>query len=187
MNRALYWFDISYLEKGSERQRICFRILKETEILSILSKFTPVVIGTIPIGIHIPESDIDIACSTSDINDVRTIVRRYFGSYNEFSDSIKEETVYVASFRYEGQEIEVYAESRPVTLQHGFRHMIIEDRVLKLTGSDFRDEVINLKLKGYKTEPAFGQLLGMQDAYTELLVLEYLTDEELKRFIQKDN
>ncbi|MNE89471.1 hypothetical protein D3C80_1868800 [compost metagenome] len=59
--------------------------------------------------------------------------------------------------------------------------MIIEDRILKLLGSNFRNEIRDLKHKGLKTEPAFGQLLAItENPYEELLKYEKLPLPELK-------
>jgi len=48
--------------------------------------------------------------------------------------------------------------------------MIIEYEILKTKGENFRLEIIKLKQNGYKTEPAFAFLLGLNgDSYSELL------------------
>lgn len=181
MNSFPQWFDISYLKEGNNRQKTCYEVLIETRILSILSDFTPVVIGTIPIEIDIPDSDLDIACCASP-KEIKEIVRRNFNNFPGFSDRL-DNNIYVANFSYKGLAIEIYAEPQPVENQNGFRHMIIEDRILKIAGNIFRHEIVKLKLSGYKTEPAFGKLLNMRNPYTELIDLNLLTDNELKLFI----
>ena len=48
--------------------------------------------------------------------------------------------------------------------------MIIEYKILELHGEVFRQEIIKLKSKGLKTEPAFAKLLGLVgNPYEELL------------------
>ena len=43
-------------------------------------------------------------------------------------------------------------------------------RILEKEGEEFRKQIINLKEKGWKTEPAFAKLLGLkEDPYLELL------------------
>ena len=45
------------------------------------------------------------------------------------------------------------------------QHLIIEEQ-----GEEFREQVIKLKLQGYKTEPAFAKLLGLKgDPYVAML------------------
>jgi len=47
--------------------------------------------------------------------------------------------------------------------------MIIEHEILKAKGENFRLEIIKLKQNGYKTEPAFGVLLDLnENPYLEL-------------------
>lgn len=75
--------------------------------------------------------------------------------------------------------IEIYAEDKPSTSQYAYLHMLIENRLLNLLGNSFKEKIINLKLQGYKTEPAFGALLKLEDAYAELLDLMNLTDRQL--------
>jgi len=176
------WFDTSYLRTGNSKQQFCYRILSEINILTILEQFQPVVIGTIPIGIDIAGSDLDIACFASEIDIIENVVRENFRAYPGFTDR-KSNINYVAGFYCEGIELEIYAEPIPVYLQNGFRHMVIEDRILHLAGECFRNDVIRLKNNGYKTEPAFGQLLKMNNPYMELFDLENLPDNGLKAFI----
>jgi hypothetical protein len=48
--------------------------------------------------------------------------------------------------------------------------MIKEAEILHYYGQELREKVINLKLSGLKTEPAFCQVLGIAgDPYEELL------------------
>jgi hypothetical protein len=50
--------------------------------------------------------------------------------------------------------------------------MLVEHRILKEKGEVFRQQIIELKKQGYKTEPAFGKLLEIEgDAYEYLLRL----------------
>ena len=48
--------------------------------------------------------------------------------------------------------------------------MVIEDYLLRERGEEFRKEIIKLKQSGYKTEPAFCHLLGIDgDPYEGLI------------------
>lgn len=175
------FFDIEYLKVGNNRQKLAYKILKETNILAILQEYNPVVVGTIPIAIDIKGSDIDIACFSENLLEFKNVVNLHFSAYDSFSDRLGE--IYVASFQYLGLPIEIYGESLPTFQQNGYRHMVIEDRIMQLAGDKFRQEIIRLKQQGYKTEPAFGQLLKLDCPYSYLLELETLTDEALKLFI----
>ncbi|PXV65542.1 uncharacterized protein DUF4269 [Dysgonomonas alginatilytica] len=177
----MIFYDIGYLKEGNSRQQHCYKVLRETNILEILHSYNPVVVGTIPIAIDIEGSDIDVACCTENLLEFRDIVRFNFSSFKDFSDHL--ENVYIANFEYRGLEIEIYGEPVPTFMQNGYRHMLIEDRILRLAGAKFRDDIIALKRQGYKTEPAFGILLKLKDPYQELLNLVQLDDDELMSFV----
>lgn len=51
----------------------------------------------------------------------------------------------MASFEYVGIKIDIYAKGEPTQMQYGYRHMAIEDRMLRLAGNDFRNKIISLK------------------------------------------
>ncbi len=48
--------------------------------------------------------------------------------------------------------------------------MVIEHKLLLERGEEFRLKIVDLKKQGYKTEPAFAMLLGLEnDPYNEML------------------
>lgn len=163
---------IEYLNNGSPVQIRAFAVLTQHKILDLLSEFAPVLIGTVPIDIAIASSDLDIACYWTDPNEFIKAVR-VFGKYEDFS--IEEKTIsriktIIACFKADGFEIEIFGQNVPVAQQNGYRHMIIEHLVLQQKEEDFRQQIISLKEQGYKTEPAFAQLLGLEgDPYEALL------------------
>ena len=61
--------------------------------------------------------------------------------------------------------------------------MVIESKIMEIAGKEFREKIINLKMDGYKTEPAFGKLLSLKNPFIDLLELEKLTEEELAAFV----
>lgn len=62
--------------------------------------------------------------------------------------------------------------------------MIIESRILELGGDKVRKEIIKLKERGMKTEPAFANYLRLNgDPYKELLQLETFSDDEIKKIL----
>ncbi|MBK5719898.1 DUF4269 domain-containing protein [Dysgonomonas sp. Marseille-P4677] len=151
--------------------------------MSILCPFDPILVGTIPIGIDIPGSDLDIICHTNDTNIFRGVVLQYFSEYKSFSDYMNDD-LYVANFEYKDIPFEIYATNIATTSQYGYRHMIIEHRILELSNAGFREDILHLKKSGYKTEPAFGYLLNMKSPYSDLISLEKLPDKDLLFFIK---
>ena len=51
--------------------------------------------------------------------------------------------------------------------------MIIEHKILEERGENFRQEVINLKKAGVKTEIAFARLLGLDESHAYDSLLNY--------------
>ena len=168
------FLDISYLKLGNERQKKAYQVLTDHEIIEKLAPYHPILVGTIPINIDIENSDLDIICEVSDKNEFIDKLNELFGSEKDFTihespkfDAIK------ANFIIDGFEIEIFGQNTPSTQQNAYRHMLIEHKLLLEKGEGFRQEIIDLKQQGYKTEPAFAKLLGLEgNSYKELLKLE---------------
>lgn len=167
---------LDYLKSGNERQQQAFEILIRQAVFEKLSEFSPVLVGTIPINIDIASSDLDIACYWNDKKYFTAQVTQAFG--NEIGFEITEtlisnrETI-IASFFIDNFEIEIFGQNIPVVQQYGYRHMLIENKILQQEGKEFRKKIIALKEQGYKTEPAFAELLGLEgNPYEALLELE---------------
>ncbi|GAB3944042.1 DUF4269 domain-containing protein [Spirosoma harenae] len=167
---------IDYLIEGTPRQREAYTTLTKHAVLAKLEPFTPILVGTIPINIDIESSDLDIICYWADKQAFYSAVQISFG--NEKAFSIRESSALgrdaiVANFWVDNFEVEVFGQNMSTTQQMGYRHMLIEHKLLIERGEAFRQQIIALKKQGYKTEPAFGKLLGLgADPYTELLAYE---------------
>ncbi len=165
--------NIEYLKTGNEKQIRAYEILTKYKVLSNIAEFEPILVGTIPINIDIENSDLDIICYWKNKTDFIEKVRSVFGNKNEFTiheTQIENEETVVANFKIDSFEIEIFGQNIPVKNQNGYKHMIIEHKILQSKGENFRLEIIKLKQKGHKTEPAFGLLLGLKtNPYQELL------------------
>lgn len=137
-------------------------------ILEKLSPYQPVLIGTFPIGIEVPGSDVDIACEVYNFSQFKEHLLRNFPDI-----SVKEGSNYITgSFSFSGFDFEIYGERKAVSQQNGYLHMKVEEYFLLKYGEEFRQKVLFLKRNGMKTEPAFAKLLGLEgDPYEALLVL----------------
>ncbi|MNN88477.1 hypothetical protein D3C81_2061670 [compost metagenome] len=88
--------------------------------------------------------------------------------------------------RCEGWPVELFAQPVPTRSQNGYRHMMVEARLLKLFGESFKRSVIELKQNGVKTEPAFARLLNLEgDPYSQLLDLENWSDDALLNLLKE--
>ena len=165
--------DISYLKTGNPKQQAAFHILTKHQILENLAEFDPILVGTIPINIDIENSDLDIVCYWQNKSVFIERIKHLFEKENLFfirEIVIDNQESIVANFFIETFEIEIFGQNIPTELQNGYRHMIIEDQILRSRDENFRLEIIKLKESGIKTEPAFGLLLGLNgNVYQELL------------------
>lgn len=165
--------NIQYLKTGTPRQQQAHQVLTETGVLEKLGDYTPLLAGTIPLAIDIETSDLDILCCWSHKHRFIDSLIHHFADEQNFAIQEKtmagHETV-LASFEAGGFPFEIFGQNRPVKLQEGYRHMIIEYELLRSRGAEFRNAVVALKKAGVKTEPAFAQLLGLEgDPYSALL------------------
>lgn len=165
--------DISYLENGNSKQQAAFQVLTKHKVMGNLAEFDPILVGTIPINIDIENSDLDIVCYWQNKSDFIEKIKYLFEKENRFSIReiiIDNQESIVANFFVEAFEIEIFGQNISTELQNGYRHMLIEDQILRSKDENFRLEIIKLKEKGIKTEPAFGLLLGLNgNVYQELL------------------
>ncbi|HEU0125115.1 DUF4269 domain-containing protein [Flavobacterium sp.] len=165
--------NISYLKTGNQKQQLVFEILTKNKILENLTDFDPILVGTIPINIDIENSDLDIICYWKNKSDFIERIKVLFEKESNFSMKeivIENQNSVVANFHIDAFEIEIFGQNVPTELQNGYKHMIIEEKILQSKDENFRLEIIKLKEKGLKTEPAFGLLLGLNgNVYQELL------------------
>lgn len=163
--------DIAYLKNGTIKQVQAYHLLTKHNILSQLHTYDPLLVGTIPINIDIETSDLDIICCYTGKQSFISAIKSLFShhpnftlQYNTGKDAV------VASFFLDNFEIEIFGQNVPTKQQHAYRHMIIENEIIIEQGESFRQQILALKRQGYKTEPAFGLLLGLtKDPYEELL------------------
>ena len=169
------FLDITYLKLGNKKQQKVYRILVSHRIMEQLSAYTPIFVGTIPIRIDIETSDIDIICCVRDKNQFIEALTIHFHHMKNFK--VTENTAFgsvKANFYIDGFELEIFGQDLESIQQNAYQHMMIEHSVLIEKGEKFRQEIINLKRQGLKTESAFAKLLGLDgDPYKELLKLRF--------------
>lgn len=166
--------NIDYLQSGNDQQQKAYAVLMKHAIFTKLSRFDPILAGTIPINIQIPSSDLDVLCCYAAPSEFKANLSANFSHYDGFTlRELQELKAIVANFRVDDFEIEIFGQDIPTKQQRGYRHLLVEHYLLETHGEVFRQQVIALKEQGIKTEPAFAQLLGLAgDPYIELLVYE---------------
>jgi hypothetical protein len=151
-------------------------------VLEALVSFDPRVVGTLPLGISVPESDIDIVCYAYDQTAFIEAIWERFRLYDDFA--IHQWTsgtrAVIARFKWEGWPFEIFGETSPVDHQPGFVHFDVERRLLDLDDGRLRAAIVRQRALGIKTEPAFAAVLGLTgDPYLALLELARESDDGL--------
>ena len=181
------WRDIRYLSQGTPRQQHAYHAIQSLGILDTLADYHPILVGTIPLNIDIPTSDLDIICQADDIEAFGDLIQRHYGDYRDFGVRFKHHNnlpSYIANFRHDDFEFEVFAQHRPTTRQSAYRHMVIEYRLLTLAGEDAKSAIRKLKQEGMKTEPAFAHYFGLSgDPYQALLDLAEADEGTLESLV----
>ena len=155
-------------------------------ILDILRDCDPHVAGTLPLGIDVPGSDIDILCHAPDIEAFTQLVWSAFCGHAGFSirQWTTEERPVIASFEVHGWTFELFGHPSPVALQRGWRHFEVERRLLSLGGAQLRHAIMEKRRQGAKTEPAFADSLHLKgDPYAALLEIHSHDDGQLSRLL----
>ncbi len=168
--------NIEYLKSGNARQKNAYSLLFKLGIFDCLKKYNPILTGTIPIEIDLPDSDLDIICECEDHIAFENYLTDKFEKYYDFqiwTNSHYGIKSTIASFSFEGQKIEIFGQTIPTDKQNSYRHMLIEKQILQEKGTEFKNQIVELKKQGIKTEPAFAQMLGLEgNSYLELLKLD---------------
>jgi len=164
---------IDYLLFGSEIQINAYKAISNLGIMDNLSEYNPTLCGTYPLGINIVGSDLDIIMNVYDFPIYEKKVEALYGQKEKFylkRLTIREVPIVKVKLIFEGFKFELFAQPQPTKEQYAYLHMIIEKSILEQYPY-IRAEVTKLKKEGFKTEPAFCKVLGIEgeDPYESLL------------------
>jgi hypothetical protein len=150
--------------------------------MTALAEFDPHLAGTLPLGIDLPSSDLDILCHAAEPEAFAVALWAAFSGETEFSlrQWIINDRPVIASFMAHGWPFQVFGQKKPVNEQNGWRHFVVERRLLSLGGSAFRAAIMRERSRGAKTESAFATVLRLTgDPYVVVLDLERCDDDRL--------
>lgn len=161
--------------RSAKRMADAQYVLNERGILAALAAFTPVLAGTIPLGIDTAGSDLDILCEVYNHEAFYALLREEFSVYPDFSlysTLVQERATTVCNITCAGFPIEIFGQSLPVEQQYAYRHMLVEARLLDYAHADAEDAIRTMKCNGMPTEVAFGVYFALDgDPYQILLQL----------------
>jgi hypothetical protein len=178
------WRDLTRLRAGTPRQRHAAQVLDGLCLIGELRPHDPVLAGTIPLDIDVPDSDLDVICHAPDLDAFAADLQRRFATFPGFTISqhpVRSGPAVVARLAHAGERIEIFAQPHPIDQQDAFRHMVVEWRLLQIGGAKMKARVRGMKAGGMATEPAFAQLLALAgDPYLAMLDLAATSDAELR-------
>ncbi len=181
--------DPARLAGGTARQRAAARALAEIDLFAVLAPDEARVVGSLPLGIEREESDLDVACCAPDPEVCGARLDAAYGDRPDYRRTPVRRRqgapATVARMTAGGVRVEIFVQSRPVTAQRAWRHMIVEARLLALGGAALRARLDALRrAPRTKVEPAFARLLGLAgEPYAALLDLENWSDARLARHL----
>ncbi|MBL7544131.1 MAG: VOC family protein [Bdellovibrionaceae bacterium] len=164
-------------------------VVSELKLLEMFKDHQPFIAGTFPLAIETPSADIDFLVTFDDPNEFANQCKEGFGLLPEFEIStgeIHNLSYSLCRFEYRGVPVEIFCSSLSTYRQNAFLHFQAEEKILKYGPASWSEQVIQLKMRGLKTEPAFAHLLNSDEvnAYQLMLELQKRPIAELRRSIR---
>jgi Domain of unknown function (DUF4269) len=147
------------------------------------------VVGALPLGLAVADSDIRVVCHAADTGRFAQAVSTYFHDAQGFRLTLwtSADRAVVARFESYGWRIKIFGSSERVHDQVTWRHFEVERRLLALDGEGLRSAVMTLRAQGLKTEPAFAEVLKLPgDPYAAIGELYGSSDGELLRILSRE-
>lgn len=185
------WHDHTPIRDGSPSQMRAYTVAYDQLMLfDKLADYSPMWVGTYPLGLDVAGSDIDVLCNPTHLRAFINHVRETYASYNEFKltwQLVDGTPTITVRFVCDGLPVEFFAQPRPIEQQPAYLHMLIEARLLAIGGDDAANTIRDMKAGGLKTEPAFAQYFQLpgNDAYKLLLNMAGYSDDALLATILK--
>jgi hypothetical protein len=154
--------DISNLRQGNARQREAYALLTDYAVMEKLKAFDPILVGSIPLNVGIETSDIDIICCWQSKEEFIETVSSAFGNADHFCFTEKkteEGCTIRCQLAINQFDIEIFGSGIPSDQQNAYKRMLVKYEMVEHYGENFRQGIVNLKRKGFKTGAAIKHLL----------------------------
>jgi len=151
-------------------------------IYSELADYNPTFVGSMPIDVDVPGSDVDVISEVSDHAEFARTLQDLYGDQPDFliSPIGGGKTYTICRFSCVNFAIEIFGQDKPVKSQNAYIHMEVERRLLTIGGETAREGIRSLKRQGLQTEPAFAKYFKLDgDPYKRLLEFENMSLSEM--------
>ena len=142
------WTDISYLNRGTDRQRDAYLVLLELDVFGVLVEFDPVLVGTIPLDVDTESSDLDILCYVTDFDLLEQNLRNVYTIYDQFEvvrKVVDGLPTMISRFSYHGFALEIFGQPLPTEEQRAYAHFVAEARLLAMAGDEAKVAIRAMK------------------------------------------
>ena len=159
-----------------EGNRKIWSAIEKSDVLSVLKEYSPLIAGTFPLNMQIDNSDLDFLIRLKNKDELKALSTKTWGGLRGFKIKESEvdglETV-IVKFSIDGVQFEIFAQDLEPVKQKAYKHFLVEERLVKIKGPQFLRQVVDLKNRGMKTEPAIATILNLKgDPYVALLDLQ---------------
>ena len=86
-----------------------FKLLNSIHIFDIIEKYNRILLGTIPIGIDIDSSDLDIICEVYKLEEFEILLKEKFSHFNNFKINKVSYEILTVNFLIDDFELEIYS------------------------------------------------------------------------------
>jgi len=149
---------LKHLRLGDGVQRAAATSIARTGILRVLKPYAPLIVGTLPIDVHLPDSDVDVICHVKAPKAFMALLVQRFGDQPSFTlgrTTLQRKPAVVCSFRHRRTLFEIVGMPVATHTQRAYVHLMVEAALLQETGA--HAAIRRLKRQGLKTEPAFAR------------------------------
>jgi hypothetical protein len=156
---------LEVLSKGDTPQRAAVQAVRRLKLLERLRRFRPLIVGTLPIGVHVAGSDLDVVCTIESSHRFIRLLGNEFGNQPAFALSrtklLGQDSV-VCSFISGTTPVEIVGMPVDSSKQRAYVHLMAEADLLEKGGAQARLAIRKLRRQGLKTEPAFAKHFGLK-------------------------
>lgn len=148
-----------------ENKAELYEWLRKSQFLENLSVWQPIISGSLPLGLSLPSSDLDILLYSANIDQASVDISKALAHITDL--------VWHPAYPSHGGNgllgkveeaplpIEIFLCDTPVLQQNSHRHLLTEYLYLVREGEQLRNKVLRLKSDGKNTEEAFALALGL--------------------------
>ena len=158
-----------------------FNAITESNILTTLNRYHPLIVGAYPLGLYTENSNIEILLSGENLPDLISNVKKYCDKFDQFKINFGDNNSSVRiNFIFSGFQFELYSEKSHSLQQQGCKHFQIGERLLKIGSPQFKKNVIQSRDQGLSVEASFKKALSLnEDISLKLMQLYEYSEEKL--------